>query len=58
MGFLPKAHMDRMKMPAEIFTTREADEVIAALQEAGFSDTEVRRPSPETTWLVVTAVLR
>jgi SAM-dependent methyltransferase len=58
LGFLPKAHMDRMNMPAEIFTPREPDEVIAALQDAGFGDTEVRRPSSETTWLVVTAIRR
>jgi arsenite methyltransferase len=56
LGFLPKAHMDRMNMPADIFTVREPDEVVAALQDAGFGDTEVRRPSPETAWLVVTGV--
>jgi ubiquinone/menaquinone biosynthesis C-methylase UbiE len=58
LGFLPKAHMDRMNMPAEIFTPREPDEVTAALKDAGFADTEVRKPSPETTWLVATAVRR
>jgi ubiquinone/menaquinone biosynthesis C-methylase UbiE len=58
LGFLPKAHMDRMNMPADIFTPREPDEVIAALQDAGFSDTELRRPSPETAWLVATGVKR
>ncbi|QKD03511.1 class I SAM-dependent methyltransferase [Mesorhizobium loti] len=56
LGFLPKAHMDRMKMPADIFTPREPDEVIAALQDAGFDDTEVRRQSLETAWLVATGV--
>ncbi|WP_352534706.1 MULTISPECIES: methyltransferase domain-containing protein [unclassified Mesorhizobium] len=35
LGFLPKAHMDRMNMPADIFTPREPDEVIAALRDAG-----------------------
>ncbi|MES0092155.1 class I SAM-dependent methyltransferase [Mesorhizobium sp. M0030] len=58
LGFLPKAHMDRMNMPADIFTPREPDEVIAALRDAGFSDPEVRRPSTETAWLVVTGMRR
>jgi SAM-dependent methyltransferase len=56
LGFLPKAHMDRMNMPADIFSPREPDEVIAALQDAGFRDTEVRRPNSETRWLVATGV--
>ncbi|MGX8008902.1 class I SAM-dependent methyltransferase [Mesorhizobium sp. ORM8.1] len=29
LGFLPKAHMDRMNMPPDIFTPREPHEVIA-----------------------------
>ncbi|ESY65254.1 hypothetical protein X742_23250 [Mesorhizobium sp. LNHC232B00] len=58
LGLLPKVHMDRMNMPADIFTAREPDEVIAALQDAGFSETEVRRPSSETAWLVATGVRR
>lgn len=35
LGFLPKAHMDRMNMPAEIFTPREPDEVIAPCKMPG-----------------------
>jgi SAM-dependent methyltransferase len=58
LGFLPRAHMDRMNMPADIFTPREPDDVIAALRDAGFSDTEVRRPNLETAWLVATGVRR
>jgi ubiquinone/menaquinone biosynthesis C-methylase UbiE len=58
LGFLPKAHMDRMNMPIDIFTPREPSEVIAALQEAGFSDVEVRRHTSETAWLVATGVRR
>ena len=56
LGFLPKAHMDRMNMPIDIFTPREPNEVIAALQDAGFSGVEVRGPTPETAWLVATGV--
>lgn len=58
LGLLPKVHTDRINMPADIFTAREPDEVIAALQDAGFSDTEVLRPSSETAWLVATGVRR
>ncbi|WP_181170035.1 class I SAM-dependent methyltransferase [Mesorhizobium sp. B2-3-13] len=50
LGFLPKAHMDRMNMPADIFTPREPDEITAALQGVGFSETEVRKPNSETAW--------
>lgn len=56
LGFLPKTHMDRMNMPADIFTPREPNEVLGALQDAGFGDTEVRRPNRETPWLVATGL--
>lgn len=55
LGFLPKTHMDRMNMPADIFTPREPDEVIAALRDAGFEDTELRSPSTDAACLVATA---
>jgi ubiquinone/menaquinone biosynthesis C-methylase UbiE len=58
LGFLPKARMDRMNMPADIFTPRDPDEIIAALQDAGFRETEVRRPNSETAWVVATGVRR
>ncbi|TPI28265.1 class I SAM-dependent methyltransferase [Mesorhizobium sp. B3-2-1] len=56
LGFLPKAHMDRMNMPADIFTPREPDEITAALQGVGFSETEVRKPNSETAWAVATGI--
>ncbi|WP_353005220.1 methyltransferase domain-containing protein [Mesorhizobium sp. M0761] len=58
LGFLPKALMDRMNMPADIFTPREPMRSFAALRDAGFSDPEVPRPSTETAWLVVTGTRR
>jgi len=58
LGFLPKANMDRMNMPADIFTPREPDEVVEALQDAGFSDAGLRRQGPKTAWLVATGVRR
>jgi hypothetical protein len=47
-----------MNMPADIFTPREPDEVIAAVRDAEFSDTEMRRPNSETAWLVATGLRR
>jgi len=56
IGFLPKEHMDRMGMPPDIFTTRSIQEVVTALDRVGFHGIEIRRPSPETQWVVVVAV--
>ena len=56
LGFVPKSRMDRMNMPADIFTPREPDELLAALQLAGFSNAELRRPSGGQEWLVATGL--
>jgi hypothetical protein len=56
LGFLPKEHMDRLGMPADIFTTRTVPEVVTALDRVGFHGIEIRRPTPETRWVVVVAV--
>jgi ubiquinone/menaquinone biosynthesis C-methylase UbiE len=53
VGFLPRVHMDRMGMPADIFTTRAPDEVVSALEGAGFSDVRIERPAPSTPWNVI-----
>lgn len=58
LGFLPKERMDRMNMPADIFTTRAPDEVTVALTAAGFKDIRVERPTPTTAWNVIVAVKR
>lgn len=55
IGFLPKEHMDRMKMPTDIFTTRYLEDVRAAMIGAGFVDLESKRPQAETAWTVVVA---
>lgn len=54
LGFLPKAHMDLMKMPPDIFTPRTPDDVLGALEQAGFSDPELRR-ADHGHWVVATA---
>lgn len=54
LGFLPKAHMDRMKMPSDIFTPRDPDDVMAPLEQAGFRMVETRRPNSESGWVVAT----
>ena len=53
VGFLPKAHMDRLGMPADLFTPRTPEEVIAALEHVGFAGVRVTRPTPRTAWNVV-----
>jgi arsenite methyltransferase len=55
VGFLPKEWMDRMGFPADIFTSRAPDEVVAALTRTGFSDVRVERPRPATRWNVIVA---
>jgi SAM-dependent methyltransferase len=56
LGFVPKTTMDRMGMPPDIFTPREPDEIAAALQEAGFSAIELRKPRGDLGWMAATAV--
>lgn len=55
VGFLPKERMQRLNMPADIFTLRAPEDVIAALKKCGFSDIRVERPRPDTPWNVVVA---
>jgi len=55
VGFLPKEWMDRMGHPADIFTSRTSDEVIAAISKSGFRDVHGERPEPTTRWNVIVA---
>jgi arsenite methyltransferase len=55
VGFLPKDRMDRMGVPADIFTARAPDEVLAALAAAGFGHLRVERPDAHTPWNVIVA---
>jgi arsenite methyltransferase len=55
VGFVPKERMDRMGMPADIFTLRAPDDVVAALSKAGFSDVRIEKPKPTTPWNVLVA---
>ncbi len=55
VGFLPKERMARMNMPADIFTLRAPEDVIAALETCGFGDIRVHRPHPDTPWNVIVA---
>src|SRR5256885_1549205 len=55
IGFVPKERMDRMGMPADIFTLRAPDDVVAALRKAGFSDVRIEQPKPTTRWNVLVA---
>jgi SAM-dependent methyltransferase len=55
IGFLPKAHMDQLHMPPDVFTPRTPDEILGALREAGFAAPELRRRG-DTPWAVATAI--
>src|SRR5262245_30028699 len=44
VGFLQKEWMDRGGYPADIFTSRSPDDVVAALARTGFSEARVERP--------------
>ena len=55
IGFLPKEHMDRMRMAPDIFTTRDPKDVVAALEDARFSEVRIKRPTPSTPWNVIIA---
>jgi len=55
VGFLPKEWMDRAGYPSDIFTSRSADEVVAALSRTGFRNVRVERPEPTTRWNAVVA---
>jgi SAM-dependent methyltransferase len=55
VGFLPKESMDRMGLPADIFTMRTPDHVVAAISNAGFRDVRVTRPKASTPWNVIVA---
>jgi arsenite methyltransferase len=56
LGFLPKEWMDRMGHPADIFTPRTSEELVAALAHAGFRRVRVERPEPATKWGVIVAI--
>jgi arsenite methyltransferase len=55
VGFLPKEWMDRLGYPADIFTSRTPDQVVAALTSSGFTAVHVERPEPSTRWNVIVA---
>jgi arsenite methyltransferase len=44
--------MDKMQMPADIFTSRTEDEIIAALRRNGFANAQIMRPTAQTAWAV------
>jgi arsenite methyltransferase len=55
MGFLPKEWMDRLKLPADIFTSQTSAGVVTAIQEAGFRVIRIAKPQPATAWVVIVA---
>ena len=55
VGFLPKDRMDRMGMPVDIFASRTPEQVVAAIEKAGFADVRVEKPLPNTAWMTIVA---
>jgi hypothetical protein len=53
VGFLPKEFMVAMRLPSDIFTMREPEEVTTAMERAGFVNVEVKRPKPTKRWNVI-----
>jgi len=49
VGYVPKEQMDRMAMPADIFTAREPASLSTAAAKAGFT-VEARRPDGSAPW--------
>jgi arsenite methyltransferase len=56
VGFLPKDRMERLGVPADIFTPRAPEDIIAALDKSGFKNVRVERPAPTTPWNVIVAM--
>ena len=52
VGFMPKERMDRMGMPADIFSSRDPQRLSAAATDAGFAVDLVAGPPPAP-WLVM-----
>ena len=50
VGVLPEIQMERMGMPADIFSTRTENEIISVLQQDVFKDAQIARPTPEAAW--------
>ena len=55
VGFVPKAQMDRMGMPSDIFTPRDADDLSSAARQAGFL-VSTRRPDEPVPWMALVAL--
>jgi ubiquinone/menaquinone biosynthesis C-methylase UbiE len=55
IGFMPREHMEKKKMPPDIFSLRTTDDVATALRSSGFSETHVERPEAKPEWAVVLA---
>ncbi len=55
IGFMPKEHMEKKKMPPEIFSLRTIEDVTTALQNSGFCAAQIERPQTNPKWAVVIA---
>jgi SAM-dependent methyltransferase len=53
IGFYPKEQMERMRLPADIFTFRALPDLLAALGRAGFGAADVTQPNSRTPWRII-----
>jgi hypothetical protein len=42
-------------MPVDIFTSRTPEQMVAAIEVAGFADVRVEKPQANTAWMVIVA---
>jgi ubiquinone/menaquinone biosynthesis C-methylase UbiE len=56
VAFLPKEFMDKMGMPADIFTSRTTEEIVTAVKKAGFSDVQIPKPELNRGWAIVKCI--
>jgi SAM-dependent methyltransferase len=55
VGFAPKAWMETQNFPADIFTPRAPEDVVAGLRDSGFQDVRIEGPKDGPAWLVALA---
>jgi ubiquinone/menaquinone biosynthesis C-methylase UbiE len=55
IGFVTREKMEAMRLPADIFTPRDPDDVVESLRRCGFNRVRLERPRPTTPWVVAVA---
>jgi hypothetical protein len=53
VGFLHKEWMDRIGLPADIFTSRTSEEITEAMEAAGLQKVRIEKPAAHTAWVAM-----